>query len=567
LNPYFLHSNTVTFSFFFTGLHEHDIGEDIAGVGQADIPDHPFKRVRRENLADFESHLKSPIPGTDDGGRWQYRYDKQTVDFDEMKEDESTSYVEFLINIIFLRAKYNISHLGIGKFMTLLSEFPLIPARVRNTLPTTYRSLMTFLEELGYKMSIELVYDICGICYFIYRGAHKNDANCPHCGARRFDDKNKPLRQLIYRPIRHWIERLFSCAPIAKDMDYHRKSGDEGPNGLKLKPTEVVDIYDGKAWKDAVDESFLLEPRHLRVGIVTDGVQVFRDNDQYSIWPIAITAYNLPPTKRYAIGPTTLLGILPGKNDKNVKMDLQPFIKLIGDELIFLNNDGWEVHDAHKGDSFVCKVRLIHVVSDLRGLEKVFDQPPVPSKFACLKCFVPGVRIPQGKTIYPGIARCLSNHSPLREVLLKKPIAEHMYVSPTAGPFPPKKKEDYIARLNELPIELKEVEDRALSTVVPSQNVAPPKQLSHRDGTTLISNIDEAGPSCEKRACGMGERLQISGASTCDLLPVPNLIGEEEDTMPPIAFDRDDDLIVDDDEEVLYEDEDANPGIGKILSI
>jgi len=346
-------------------------------------------------------------------------------------------------------------------------------------------------------------------------------------------------------------------------MDYHRRSGADGPIGLKVNASEIVDIYDGKAWKDSMDDSFLLEPRHLRIGIVTDGVQVFRDNDQYSIWPIAITAYNLPPTKRYLIGPTSILGILPGKNDRDIKMNIQPFIQLIADELKFLNNEGWKVHDAHRGDDFVCKVRLIHVVSDLRGLEKVFDQPPVPSKYACMKCFVQGVRIPQGKTIYPGIARCLSDQSPLRNILLKKPLLEHMYVSPIAASFPLKTKFDYLARANEVPTNLIEQEGKSFTDNRPSFTEAPTKRVCQRDNMELVSNINDAGPSSSTVECGTGERLTRSGksrmqaSSTIDILPVPAVIGEEDDIQQPCDSDSSGD---NSDEEVMYADEDANQG-------
>jgi Transposase family tnp2 len=62
------------------------------------------------------------------------------------------------------------------------------------------------------------------------------------------------------------------------------------------------DITDGAAYKQAMyDERFRQCPRpyrNLQLGLAFDGVQPFKDDAKYSIWPIALTAFNLPPEDR-----------------------------------------------------------------------------------------------------------------------------------------------------------------------------------------------------------------------------------------------------------------------------
>jgi len=504
-------------------------------------------RLKRENLESFESHLQSPIPGVDDGGKWQYRFDKRTISFQGLSTDETTSYVEFLVNLIFLRTKFNLPHSAIGKFLELLSQFPKIPVLVRDTLPTTYRGLMTFIEELGKKMSLELVYDTCSMCYFIFRGQHKNDTHCP-CKQKRYDSKGKPFRQIVYRTLRHWLERLFSCVPIAKEMDYHSRGGSDGPNGHKVSSGEIVDIYDGRAWKSCGDAAFESEPRHVRIGIATDGVQPFRDNDQYSIWPIVVTTYNLPPTMRYLIGPLSLVSILPGKHSKNVKMDIQPVLNLLTDELVFLDKVGWFVNDASRKDSFVCRIRLVHLISDLRGLEKVLDQPPVPAKHACLKCWVTGHRIPGGKTIYPGIVRELNNGSLMKDKLLSRAVVPGKYVSPHAGPFPRKTKSDLEGRLNQMPSLLQEKED-AMLLDTPPQSLNPARAHIKRaqidvdvslERTRLMRNtvLEDAPPDVAPVAAQLGDIRVSQPARVVHEAEENVYVDEDEDDSSDIESDN-----------------------------
>ena len=55
---------------------------------------------------------------------------------------------------------------------------------------------------------------------------------------------------------------------------------------------------DGEAWQDFVREylDFTNDARNLLLGLATDGFNPFSEqNTKYSMWPVFVLPYNLPP--------------------------------------------------------------------------------------------------------------------------------------------------------------------------------------------------------------------------------------------------------------------------------
>ena len=55
---------------------------------------------------------------------------------------------------------------------------------------------------------------------------------------------------------------------------------------------------DNDEWKefDAQHPEFALEPRNVRLGLAVDGFNPFGNmNNSYSLWPVILIPYNLPP--------------------------------------------------------------------------------------------------------------------------------------------------------------------------------------------------------------------------------------------------------------------------------
>ncbi|GJS28378.1 putative reverse transcriptase domain, ribonuclease H-like domain, aspartic peptidase domain protein [Tanacetum coccineum] len=77
----------------------------------------------------------------------------------------------------------------------------------------------------------------------------------------------------------------------AKEMTWHA-------TGKCTEPGKMQHPVDGRAWKDFDTKysDFAAEPRNVRLGLAADGFNPFGNLSQsYSMWPVILTTYNLPP--------------------------------------------------------------------------------------------------------------------------------------------------------------------------------------------------------------------------------------------------------------------------------
>jgi hypothetical protein len=86
------------------------------------------------------------------------------------------------------------------------------------------------------------------------------------------------------------------------------------------------------------------DARNAAVGIALDGVQPFQDDCKYSVWPLVLTVYNLPPWIRYKLGATTVLAMIPGHRHVDSKLDLDYDMQMVHDDLRALYIHGVTVY-------------------------------------------------------------------------------------------------------------------------------------------------------------------------------------------------------------------------------
>lgn len=106
-------------------------------------------------------------------------------------------------------------------------------------------------------------------------------------------------------------------------------------------------------WKsfDKLYESFALEPRNVRLGLASDGFQPFGDSRKpYSIWPVILIPYNLPPWMCMKEPNLILSMLIPGPEGPGDAIDiyLQPLIE----ELMDLWEVGIKTFDASIRQNF-----------------------------------------------------------------------------------------------------------------------------------------------------------------------------------------------------------------------
>ncbi|GMJ02948.1 hypothetical protein HRI_003964000 [Hibiscus trionum] len=138
---------------------------------------------------------------------------------------------------------------------------------------------------------------------------------------------------MYYFPLTPRLQRLYASKVIAKHMRWHVEHQIDEV-GLMCHPSDSL------VWKhfDQEHPTFSYETRNVRLGLCTNGFQPFgQSGQQYSLWPVIVTPYNLSPSMCMKDEFMFLTIIVSGpRNPKyNIDVFLQPLIA----ELIYL----WDV--------------------------------------------------------------------------------------------------------------------------------------------------------------------------------------------------------------------------------
>jgi hypothetical protein len=126
---------------------------------------------------------------------------------------------------------------------------------------------------------------------------------------------------------------------------------------------------DATQWKalDAEYHSFGMEPRNIRLGASTDGLNLFgSQSSTHSTWPMFVWIYNLPPwlcIKRKYIHMSIII-----QGPKQQGNDLNLHLQLVNAELDTLwDTAGVNTWATAVGDYFPMRVALVTTVQDYLG--------------------------------------------------------------------------------------------------------------------------------------------------------------------------------------------------------
>jgi hypothetical protein len=190
------------------------------------------------------------VPGYD-GGKYSVRFHRRRGAALDMPEPVLAAYKEALVKLWRWKAQHGISQSAVAELFECI--MPLVDPTVAAHLPRDYPTMLTHLESLGFEISGEVEYDICLMCYFVFRGEHADHDSCPKCNCPKMINgkRNPNIGILKYRPIWGHLQRLFKNKSVAEHMTYHStaaaKLGDNNPES-------IVDVYDGIAWQKAMKE-------------------------------------------------------------------------------------------------------------------------------------------------------------------------------------------------------------------------------------------------------------------------------------------------------------------------
>nr|GEY33549.1 hypothetical protein [Tanacetum cinerariifolium] len=194
-------------------------------------------------------------------------------------------------------------------------------------LPPSYYVIKKTFKTIG--LGYESIHACVNDC-FLFRGEyHKDKQFCPVCNTSRWKDSNTqgkkvPKKVLRYFSIIPRLQCLYKSSYTAKEMTWHatRKC---------MEPGKMQHPVDGRAWKnfDTKYLDFEKKPRNVRLGLAADGFNPFGNLSQsYSMWPVILTTYNLPPwlCMKESSFMLTLLICGPKSSNKDINVYLRPLI-------------------------------------------------------------------------------------------------------------------------------------------------------------------------------------------------------------------------------------------------
>ncbi|KAL3684834.1 hypothetical protein R1sor_002856 [Riccia sorocarpa] len=145
--------------------------------------------------------------------------------------------------------------------------------------------------------SIGMEYEVIHACpndCILYRNEHQDKIECHVCNEGRYreDTQGKQIPKKVLRrfPLIPRLRHMFRCRPISDLMTWHRENRSQD-DFMRL-------VVDSPAMSHIEDQwpEFARDPRHLRFGLASDGVSPYGiQSSTYSIWPVVLINYNIPP--------------------------------------------------------------------------------------------------------------------------------------------------------------------------------------------------------------------------------------------------------------------------------
>ncbi|XP_057451963.1 uncharacterized protein LOC130743752 [Lotus japonicus] len=247
------------------------------------------------------------------------------------------SKLSFIMRLFQMKCVYGWSNNSFDSLIKLLVEA--LPEG--NVLPNSMYEIHKTIRDLGLDY---VKIDACVNDCILFRGEeYENLDKCPKCGESRWQEKKKknvvPNKVVRYFPIKPRLQRLFMSKQIADDMKWLKN---------KRVDDEVMrHPADSLAWKrfDDNHELFASDPRNVRLGLASDGFNPFGImSTNYSVWPVVLIPYNLPPWLCMKQPNFILTLLIP--SPKGLGIDIDVYLQPLIDDLKDLWDEGIETYDA-----------------------------------------------------------------------------------------------------------------------------------------------------------------------------------------------------------------------------
>uniref|UniRef100_A0A803Q9D4 Uncharacterized protein n=1 Tax=Cannabis sativa TaxID=3483 RepID=A0A803Q9D4_CANSA len=190
------------------------------------------------------------------------------------------------------------------------------------------------------------------------------DNNTPGVDVNRmgeyYDELFKDIEADLY-PCCNWISSLNFLAKLM-----HLKIVGGISNNIFDQQVGVMrHPVDGSAWKefDARYPDFVRDPRNVRLGLAAHGFNPFKNLSQsYSMWPVVLANYNLPPWLCIKDNNFILSSLIP--RSRSPGKDIDVFLRPLVEKLKELWSYGVQTRDGNTNTMFNMRAALLWTVND-----------------------------------------------------------------------------------------------------------------------------------------------------------------------------------------------------------
>ncbi|XP_038708541.1 uncharacterized protein LOC120003590 [Tripterygium wilfordii] len=291
---------------------------------------------------------------------------------------DTFSMLSFLINMLHIKNLTGLSNKGFDMYLQLFKRA--LPKG--ETLPKDYYEAKTIMRNLG--LSYQRIHACKNGCVLFWK-ENEDKQECPTCGDSRWVERygkrhNKvPKKVLLYFPLMPRLQRLFMCRKTAMHMRWH-KDVRVPEEGMLRHPA------DSEVWKDFDNKHswFAKEPRNVRLGLASDGFNPFGNmSNAYSIWPVVLMPYNLPPWMCMKEPYFMMSLLIPGPRSPGNDIDV--FLRPLIEECKDLWSNGVPTYDASKGETFNMHAAILWTINDFPAYGNLSGWS-TKGKMACPKC-------------------------------------------------------------------------------------------------------------------------------------------------------------------------------------
>lgn len=198
------------------------------------------------------------------------------------------SRLSFIVKLLHIKTFGGWSIKSFDMLLSLLwSAFP------DAVLPHSYEEAQSLERGLGFKY--QKIHACPNDCVLFWKD-NANLNKCPSCNTSQWMPNAHGSRLIPQKVLRHFplkprLQHLFLLPKIARDMRWHKDQRVNDEHTMRHPANS-------EAWKrfDQAKSGFAQDARNVRLDLSSDGFNPFNNFAKpYSIWPVILFPYNLPP--------------------------------------------------------------------------------------------------------------------------------------------------------------------------------------------------------------------------------------------------------------------------------